>query len=56
MEFFQNNAIAGVRRPGPYNIYNYFSNAHPNFYVINYLSFDKISFSMILNKYLLDLK
>ena len=29
MEFFQNNAIAGVPRPGPYYIYNYFPNAHP---------------------------
>ena len=24
MEFFQNNAIAAVPRPGPYYIYNYF--------------------------------
>ena len=31
MEFFQNNAIAGVPRPGPYHIYNYFSHAHPLF-------------------------
>ena len=56
MEFFQNNAIVGVPRPGPYYIYNYFSNTHPIFYVINYLNFDKITFSMILIKYQLDLK
>ena len=49
MEFFQNNAIAGVPSPGPYYIYNYFSNAHPLFYKINYFRFDKITFSMILN-------
>ena len=55
-ELFQNNAIAGVPRPGPYYIYNYFSHAHPIFYVKNYLSFDKITFSMILIKYQLDLK
>ena len=56
MEFFQNNAVAEVTRPGPYYIYNYFSHAHPIFYVINYLSFDAITFSMILIKYQLDLK
>ena len=56
MEFSQNNAIAGVPSPGPYYIYNYFSGAHPIFYVKNYLSFDKITFSMILIKYQLDLK
>ena len=44
MEFSQNNAIAGVPRPGPYYIYNYFSHAHLIFYVINYL---------VLIKYLL---
>ena len=54
MEFFQNNAIVGV--PRPYYIYNYFSKTHPKFYVINYLSFDKIPISMILIKYQLDLK
>ena len=53
--FFQNNAIAGVPRPGPYYIYNYISDAHPIFYKINYLSFDKITFSMILLKYQLNL-
>ena len=51
MEFFQNNAIAEVPRPVPYYIYNYFSNAHPIFCIINYLGFDKITFSMILIKY-----
>ena len=56
MEFFQNNAIAGVPRPGPYYIYNYFLHAHPIFYIINYLCFDKITFSMILIKYQLGLK
>ena len=56
MEFSQNNVIVGVPRPRPYYIYNYFSDAHPIFYVINYLSFDKITFSMILIKYQLDLK
>ena len=56
MEFFQNNAMAGVPRSGPYYICNYFSNTHPKFYVINYLSFDKLTFSMILIKYQLDLK
>ena len=55
MEFFQYNAIAGVPRPGPYYIYNYFSHKHPLFHIINYLSFDKITFSMILIKYQLDL-
>ena len=55
MEYFQNNAIAGVLRPGPYYIYNYFLHSHPIFYIINYLSFDKITFSMILIKYQLDL-
>ena len=33
MEFFQNNAIAGIPTPGPY--YNYFSNAHPISCIIN---------------------
>ena len=56
MEFFQNNAIAGVPSPGPYYIYNYFLHVHPIFYVIHYLSFDKITFSMTLIKYQLDLK
>ena len=56
MEFFQNNAIAEVPRPGPYYIHNYFLCAHPIIYVINYLSFDKITFSRILIKYQLDLK
>ena len=56
MELFQNNAIAGVHRPGPHYIHNYFSDAHPIFYVKNYLSFDKIIFSMILIKSQLDLK
>ena len=55
MEFVQNNAIAGVPRPGPYYIYNYFLHAHPLFYKINYLSFDKITFNMILIKYQLGL-
>ena len=56
MEFFQNNAITGVPKSGPYYIYNYFSDTYPIFYVKNYLSFDKITFSMILMKYQLDLK
>ena len=43
MEFFQNNAIVGVPTPGPYYIYNYFSNTHPIFCIINYLRFDKIT-------------
>ena len=51
MEFFQNNDIAGVPTPAPYYIYIYFSNTHPIFCVINYLRFDKITFSMILIKY-----
>ena len=55
MEFFQNNDIAGVPTPGPYYIHNYFLDAHSLFYKINYLSFDKITFSMILIKYQLDL-
>ena len=47
----------GVPTLGPYYIHNYFSDAHPIFYVkIIYLSFDKITFSMILIKYQLDLK
>ena len=56
MELIQNNAIEGVPMPGPYYIYNYFSHAHPIFYVKNYLHFDKIIFSMILIKSQLDLK
>ena len=56
MEFSQNNAIAGVPRPGPYYIHTYFSDTLSIFYVKNYLSFDKITFSMILIKYHLDLK
>ena len=55
MEFFQNNAIARVPTPGPYYIYNYFSHTHLIFCIINYLRFDKITFSMILIKYQLDL-
>ena len=55
MEFFQNNAIAGVPTPGLYYIYNYFLCTHPIFYIINYLRFDKITFSMILITYQLDL-
>ena len=55
MEFLQNNAIAGVPGPGPYYIYNYFSHADHIFYIVNYLRFDKITFSMILIKYQLDL-
>ena len=51
MEFFQNNAIVGVPRPGPYHVYNYFPNAHPVFCITNYLRFDKITFSVILIKY-----
>ena len=45
----------GVTMPGPYYIYNYFSDTHPLFYKMNYLSFDKITFNMILIKYRLDL-
>ena len=56
MEFSQNNAIAEVPRSGPYYIYNYFSDTPPIFYVKNYLNFDKITFTMILIKYQLDLK
>ena len=41
MEFFQNNAIVEVHMPGPYYIYNYFSNAHHIFCIINYLRFGK---------------
>ena len=51
MEFFQNNAIAGVPLPGPYYIYNYFSNAHLIFCIINYSRFGEITFSMISIKY-----
>ena len=51
MDFFQNNAITGVSRAGPYYIYYYFLNAHPIFCIINYLRFGKITFSMILIKY-----
>ena len=42
--------------PGPYYIHNYFSHAHQIFYVKNYLSLDKIIFSMILIKSQLGLK
>ena len=41
MDFFQNNAIVEVPRPGPYSICNYFPNIHPIFCIINYLRFDK---------------
>ena len=51
MEFFQNNAIAGVPKPGPYCINNYFLQAHPIFCKIHCLRFDKITFSMISIKY-----
>ena len=51
MEFFQNNAIAGVPTPGPYYIYNYFLHTHPIPCIINYLTFNKMTFSMILIKY-----
>ena len=51
MDFFQNNAIVGVPRYGPYYIYNYFSNTHLIFCIINYLRFGQITFSMILIKY-----
>ena len=33
MEFFQNNAIAGVPRPGPYYIYNYFHHMHILYFI-----------------------
>ena len=56
MEFSENNAIAGVPMAGPYYIHNYFPDTHPIFYVKNYFSFDKITFSMILIKYQLDIK
>ena len=56
MEFSQNNAIVGVPRPGPYYIHNCLSHTHPIFNVKKYLSFDKITFSMILIKSQLDLK
>ena len=36
--------------PGPYYIHNYISHTHPIFDIKNYLSFDKINFSMILIK------
>ena len=51
MDFFQNNAIAGVPTPGNYYTYNYFSHTHPIFCIINYLRFANIIFSMILIKY-----
>ena len=35
MEFIENNAIAGVHKPGPYYLYIYFPNAHPLIYEIN---------------------
>ena len=35
MEFIENNAIAGVLRPGSCFLYIYLSNAHPLIYVIN---------------------
>ena len=56
MELIQNNAIVGVPTLGPFYIHNYFSHTHQIFYVKNYLSFDKINFSMILIKSQLDLK
>ena len=31
MGYIENNAIAGVPRPGPYSLYIYFSDAHPIF-------------------------
>ena len=29
MELNKTKAIVGVPRPGPYSLYNYFTNAHP---------------------------
>ena len=29
MELNKTKAIAGVPRPGPYSLYNYFTNTHP---------------------------
>ena len=29
MELNETKAIAGVCRPGPYSLYNYFTNGHP---------------------------
>ena len=29
MELTKTKAIAGVSRPGPYSLYNYFTNTHP---------------------------
>ena len=39
MEYFHFNAIVGVPTPGPYYIYNYFSDADPLNYLNNQLSF-----------------
>ena len=35
MGYIENNAIAGVPKPGPYSLYIYFSDAHPVFCLIN---------------------
>ena len=42
MELNETKAIVGVPRPGPYSLYNYFSNAHPIISIIIEIENDKI--------------
>ena len=46
--YIDNNAIAGVPRPGHYYLYIYFSNAHPLTYEINLFKICEIYLIMIL--------
>ena len=48
MGYNENNAIAGVPRPGHYCTSIYFSSAHPLFHVINKFHIGKIYFVMFL--------
>ena len=48
MELNKTKAIAGVLRPGPYFLYNYFTNAHPLISNISERENYKYNFSMFL--------
>ena len=48
MELNKTKAIVGVPRPGPYSLYNYFTNAHPLISNISKRENYKYNFSMFL--------
>ena len=50
MELNETKAIAGVPRPGPYSLYNYFSDAHPILNKTIKIENYKIYFCMFLIK------